>query len=161
MLYRHSSQLALQAALLLAAEDSGKPRRVRDLAAALNVPATYLAKVLQGLIRVGLLRTVRGPGGGVRLARPAREIRLWDVLEAVEPAGELEGCCLGLKECSDRSPCPLHDAWARIRSQILAMLQSRSLWDFATGARGRGLMTGSVGSGDGVEPEHTSVELPR
>src|SRR3990172_8485894 len=106
MLTRRSSQLALQASLLLALEPAESSRRGGGVAAGLGVPATYLAKVLQGLPRAGLLRAVRGPGGGVRLARPARDIRLWDVLAAVEPVGGVERCFLGLGEGDDAHPCP-------------------------------------------------------
>ena len=100
---------------------------MREIAAELGVPATYLAKVLQSLTRAGLLRAMRGPGGGVQLARSPREIYLWDVLSAVEPVGEFERCFLGLGRCNDVNPCPLHEVWAPIRNQILTMLQTKSL----------------------------------
>lgn len=132
MLYRRSSQLALQAALLLARDGERGWHRVRELAADLDVPATYLAKVLQGLARVGLLETARGPGGGVRLARPAREISLWDVLSALEPAREFEECFFGLKRCNDLHPCALHEIWVPLRSGFLEALQTRSLWEVAS-----------------------------
>lgn len=149
MVYRRSAQLALQASLLLALEPPGVSRRVREIAEALDVPATYLAKVLQGLTRSGLLRAVRGPGGGVRLARPAQEICLWDVLAAVEPPGEFDQCFLGLGQCNDQQPCPVHETWGPIRSRILEMLQSKSLWDFASEAQGRGLVESPKKGGDG------------
>ncbi len=148
MLTRRSSQLALQASLLLALEPAGRSRRVREIAAGLGVPATYLAKVLQGLTRAGLLRAVRGPGGGVRLARAARDIRLWDVLAALEPVGEFERCFLGLGECDDAHPCPLHESWGPIRARLLEMLQSRSLGEFAAEAESRGLLEPDKKPGD-------------
>ena len=152
MLYRRSSQLALQAALYLALEPEGTSRRVREIATELGVPATYLAKVLQGLTRVGLLRAMRGPGGGVQLARSAREIYLWDVLSAVEPVGEFERCFLGLGRCNDLNPCPLHEAWAPIRNQILTMLQTKSLLEFATEAQEKGLLRDNTTSARALHP---------
>ncbi|OFV84771.1 MAG: hypothetical protein A2620_05575 [Acidobacteria bacterium RIFCSPHIGHO2_01_FULL_67_28] len=121
---------------------------MREIAAGLGVPATYLAKVLQGLTRAGLLRAVRGPGGGVQLARPARDIRLWDVLAAVEPVGEFERCFLGLGECDDAHPCPLHESWGPIRARLLEMLQARSLDEFAAEAESRGLLEPEKKPGD-------------
>ena len=112
MLYRRPTQLAVQASLLLALEPEGSLYRVGDLADTLGVGAPYLAKVLQSLTRAGVLRAVRGPGGGVRFARSPREIHLWDILSAVEPANEFERCFLGLKPCSDLNSCPLHEDWA-------------------------------------------------
>lgn len=131
MLNRRSAQVAVQAAIFLAMEPEGSSRRVRELAAAIDVPATYLTKVLQSLTRAGLLRAVRGPGGGVQLARSPREMSLWDVVSAVEPVGEFERCFLGLGRCNDANPCKLHQVWEPIRNQILEMLKSQTLWEFA------------------------------
>jgi len=150
MIYRRSAQLALQASLLLALEPEGAPRRVSEIADELGVPRTYLAKVLQGLTRVGLLHAVRGPGGGVCLARSPREIRLWDVLSALEPTREFEQCFLGLGQCNEVQPCPLHDAWGPIRADILAMLQTKSLWEFASEAREKDVLTGRPVSGQAL-----------
>ncbi|MFQ5724345.1 MAG: RrF2 family transcriptional regulator [Terriglobia bacterium] len=140
MLFRRGAQVALQASLLLALEAQGGPRRVRDLAADLGVGATYLAKILQNLTRSGLLRGTRGPRGGLQLARSAREIRAWEVLGAVEPAGEFEKCVLGLPLCDDLHPCPFHEGWALIRAQLLAMLQTKTLWELANEARRKGVL---------------------
>lgn len=147
MLFRRSVQLALQATLLLALEPEGTSRRVREIAAQLGVPAPYLAKVLQTLTRVGLLRAVRGPGGGMRLARSPRDICLWDVVAAVEPVGEFEQCFLGLSQCNDLSPCPLHEAWVPIRAQLLTMLRGKSLGEFAAEAREKQLLKEGGGTG--------------
>lgn len=140
MFYRRSAQLALQASLLLALEAEGSSRPVREIAAALDAPASYLSKVLHNLTRVGLLRSVRGPRGGVQLARSARDIYLWDILSALEPAGELESCFLGLARCNAFTPCPVHKSWAPIRAQILNLLQTKSLGEFATEARSSGAL---------------------
>ena len=151
MIYHRSAQLALRASLLLALEPKGAVRRVGEIADELGVPRTYLAKVLQGLTRAGLLNAVRGPGGGVCLARPPREIHLWDVLSAIEPVREFERCFLGLGQCNDQQPCPLHEAWGPIRSNILAMLQTKSLWEFASEAQQNHLL-GDSRAGSEAKP---------
>jgi Rrf2 family protein len=135
MLYRRSGQLALQATLLLALEPHGGPRRIRELAADLGVASTYLTKVMQNLTRVGLVRAYRGPGGGIQLARPAHEIYPWDVLSAVEPVAEFSRCLLGVRQCSEVTPCPLHSAWAPTRDQIRQILQTKNLSEFAAEAQ--------------------------
>ena len=140
MLQRRSAQLALQTTLLLAMEPEGATRRVRDLAGELGVTAAYLSKVLQGLTRVGLVRAVRGPGGGVQLAQLPQNVSLWDVLSAVEPAGSLERCFLGLPECSDSRPCALHETWAPLRNHILEIFRTRTLWELAREARRKSLL---------------------
>lgn len=135
MFYRRSSQLALQATLLLALEPGGGPRRIRELAADLGVASTYLTKVLQNLTRVGLVRAYRGPGGGVQLARSAHKISPWDVLLAVEPVAEFTRCLLGVRQCSEATPCPVHSAWVPARDRIRQILQTKSLREFATEAQ--------------------------
>lgn len=151
-LYRRSAQLAFQAMLVLATEPAGSWRPVREIAVELGVPATYLTKVLQSLTRVGLLNSLRGPGGGVQLARSAQEIYLWDVLTAIQPAGEFQRCLVGLRTCNDLHPCPLHEAWRPIRTQIRAMLQTKTLWEFATRAREKGLLRGESAQAQGPAP---------
>lgn len=160
---RRSAQLALQASLLLAMEPDGRRRRIKDIAAALDVPATYLAKVSQSLTQAGLFRSVRGPGGGLRLARPAREICLWDVLIAVGPVHEYERCILGLEQCSDSTPCPLHELWSPVRQNLLHRFQSISLAEFAQAAKTKGTRPAEVGreiKTESVVVPASSLDLP-
>lgn len=140
MLYRRSTQVAVEVVLLLASEEERTTRRVRDLASELGIPSPYLAKIVQSLTRAGLLRALRGPRGGVRLHRSAHDIKLWDILSAVEPAGEFERCFLSLDRCDDLHPCPIHDDWAPIRTSILTMLRKKSMWQIASEARHSGAL---------------------
>lgn len=133
-LYRRSAQLALQAMLVLASTPGETRRPVRELAAKLGVPATYLSKIVQELSRAGLLQTMRGPKGGIQLVRPPEEISPWEVLSAVEPVGGFTQCLLAARPCSESAPCPLHAAWAPVRRQIQETLQSRNLREFAAEA---------------------------
>lgn len=150
MFFGRAAQVALEVSLLLALEPDGTPRRVRDLAEELGVAATYLAKILQELARAGLLRGVRGPGGGIRLAMPAEEIHQWDVLRAVQPVSRFEQCMLGWERCHDAEPCALHETWAPIRARIVEMLQTTSLWELACKAERKGLS----GNARARHPEH-------
>ena len=149
VLYRKSAQLALQATLLLAMNPKGAIHRVRDLAEELGIAPTYLAKVLQNLTRVGLVRAVRGPGGGVQLAQDPDKVFLWDVLSAVEPVGSLEQCFLGLSLCNASRPCPMHETWAPLRNHFLEVLHTRSLSEFAREAKCCGLFLEKVNSATG------------
>ncbi len=150
--YRRPTQLALRAALLLALRPDRSACRVRELARTMNVPATYLAKVLQTLIHAGLVQSVRGPGGGVRLARAADDIHLWDILSVMEPVEEFETCILGLEHCNDLTPCPLHQQWRPIRQQLVESLQRIQLEEFAQTAVQKGLL--------GAASTSTSSEVP-
>jgi Rrf2 family protein len=98
-------EYALRAAVYLADESrrpSGnepadrRPVPLTELSAATDVPAPYLAKVLRGLARAGLVRTRRGTGGGYVLARAAGELTILDVVDAVDPIERITRCPLGL-----------------------------------------------------------------
>ncbi len=137
MLHRRSTQLALQAVLLLAMDSERGWWRVSDMARVLGASRAYLTKALQGLTRVGLLQAVRGSGHGVRLARPLREIRLSDIVSALEPVGELDRCFVGFERCSNSLPCALHDLFAPVRASLLHALQT-NLEEFAAAAKRKG-----------------------
>ena len=84
-----ASAIAVFAVASIAESTTEEPRQGRELAEVLGVPADSLLKVLQQLVRSGILVSSRGRAGGFRLARPSEEITLLDVVEAVD--GELVG----------------------------------------------------------------------
>jgi Rrf2 family iron-sulfur cluster assembly transcriptional regulator len=78
-----------------------------------------LSKVLQDLVRKGLLESRRGPGGGFRLSRGPELILLRDVVAAIDGLDQFSPCVTGLSNCSDETPCPLHDMWKGMRARLL------------------------------------------
>lgn len=127
MLLRRSAQVAVRACVLLASDPESAPRPVRELACEMGVGASYVTKILRDLVRASLVDGVRGPKGGVKLARSAGELRLWDVLAAVQAMGKIDHCLLGQNACDDGRPCPLHEDWTPIRAQIIHLFQSKKI----------------------------------
>jgi Rrf2 family protein len=129
MLFSRGCQYAIQAMLRL---NSGSPDEylsIRRIAADCDLSPSFLSKVLSGVVSYGLLESLKGPGGGVRLARPARDITLMDVVDATDGCEFMGACVLGFRECSDRVPCPVHKRWSGLRENISVMLSSKSLED--------------------------------
>jgi Rrf2 family nitric oxide-sensitive transcriptional repressor len=95
------------------------PRTTEQVAEATRVPPAYLSKVLQALSRGGIVRSQRGVGGGIALARPPEELTILEVVNAVEPIQRIRSCPLGLKSHGVRL-CPLHrrmdDAMATVEA---------------------------------------------
>ena len=89
-------EYSLRAVVFLA--DKAEPQKTGQIAEATKVPPAYLSKVLQGLSRANIVRSQRGIGGGMTLARAPEEITILDVVNAVEPIGRIESCPLGLKQ---------------------------------------------------------------
>jgi Rrf2 family protein len=100
-----TAEYALRAAVVLA-RDPQRSYSAEQIAEATRVPRRYAHKVLQALVRAGLVRSQSGPGGGYALVRSPEELSILDVVSAVEPITRLRRCPLGLK--THTSLCPLH-----------------------------------------------------
>ena len=128
MLFSAATGYALQT--LAALPEDGNYHLSRDLARKLHLPAPYLAKILQSLVQAGLLESVRGPKGGFRLARPAREVTVGDVLQALEGTDVLQGCVMGpAARCSPGNPCPLHEAWSQVKTLVVMSMTQATIHD--------------------------------
>ncbi len=94
-------------AMVCLAENQTAMRTIEQLAQQTMVPAPYLAKVIKQLGKKGLLICKRGPQGGAKLARPAEEISILDIVQAVDQITRIEKCPLGLAQHATQlvSPC--------------------------------------------------------
>lgn len=131
MIYSRSSEYAIRAFVSLAAVPRDEFALARDIAKQANIPAYFLAKILQQLARHGLLRSVKGPNGGFRLERAPESISLLDIVTAIDGLGDYQRCLGGMTECNDQASCGLHDGWKRMRSSILKYLEETSIADLA------------------------------
>jgi Rrf2 family protein len=105
-MFSKTVEYALRAVVHLAHE-SPAARTTAQIADATQVRPAYLAKVLHGLARAGIVATQRGVGGGVSLGRDPADLTILDVVNAVEPIRRITTCPLGLKTHGVRL-CPLH-----------------------------------------------------
>ena len=105
---------------------------LRDLTREESIPAPFVGKILQSLVRAGLLVSVKGRHGGYGLARPPREISLLAVMAAVDGTRHLEGCVLGLARCSEESACPLHDSVKPLKQAVGDYLASTTLAEMSS-----------------------------
>ena len=131
MIYSRSAEYAIRAFVHLAAVPDGKYAMVKNIAEQEDIPSHFLAKILQQLARKGLLRSSKGPTGGFALRVDPREIRLVDIVEALDGLAPYQQCASGLSECSDEMPCPMHDSWTNLRSRIMDYLERNTIADLA------------------------------
>ena len=96
-----------------------------------EIPHYFLSKILQNLARQGLLKSVKGPGGGFQLVKDPKEITLYDIKALIDGIQDLDECAVGLGLCNDETPCPLHDAFQPLREQIKDYLKTTTLADMA------------------------------
>jgi Rrf2 family protein len=105
-MFSQTVEYALRAAVYLASR-AGEPCTTEDVATHTRVPVAYLAKILQGLSKAGIVRSQRGVGGGVSLAKAPDDLTILEVVNAVEPIRRITSCPLGLSAHGPRL-CPLH-----------------------------------------------------
>lgn len=143
---------AVMALVDLAANDAGRPIALAEIAERQEISLSYLEQLFAKLRRGGLVKSVRGPGGGYRLAHPAEETRISDVILAVDEPIRATRCQPGQPYgCrSNQSRCMTHDLWEELSNQIYLFLSSVTVADVVS----RRVLGGSsltVGQG-GVTP---------
>jgi Rrf2 family protein len=131
MIYSRSSEYAIRAFVHLAQIPDGKYVMVKQIAEQEEIPAHFLAKILQQLARKGLLRSSKGPTGGFSLRMSSEDITLFSIVEALDGMADYDKCMSGLAECNDEVPCGMHDSWKDLRLRILDYLEGTSIADLA------------------------------
>jgi Rrf2 family protein len=132
MLYSTACGYAIRALTHLAGRPTAGFRQLRDIARAEKIPVAFLGKILQDLVRAGLLTSSKGPGGGYALARRPAAVTLLAVKEVVDGTADLEGCASGLGRCSDDMPCPQHERFKPLRVAMRQYLATTTVADMAT-----------------------------
>ena len=127
MILSRTSQYAVQALIYMATQPASAPILNKDIAARLNVPAPYLAKILQSLAKGNLLYSFRGRLGGFCLKEEGAKMTLMDILLLTEGPAFTQSCLLGLKKCSDETACPVHFRWLPVKEKITSLLKETTL----------------------------------
>lgn len=94
-----------------------------------KVPRPYLCKIINTLTRKGLVVSRRGIGGGVKLAKPADQITLFEIVEAIEGEKWASDCLLGYSWCKNEECCPTHPFWQETKEKIKQELMKWTLAD--------------------------------
>lgn len=100
------------------AADPGRLITSREIVSAIKVSDTHLMKVLQRLVKAGLIKSIRGPNGGFLLTKPADKITLLDVYESIEGKPDFNNCLLGTPVCRDKK-CILGGLISNVNREVL------------------------------------------
>ncbi len=133
-MFSKSTEYALRAIIYLAQKSSVDHKiGITELSAAIDSPKSFTAKILQKLTKGNLLiSSVTGPSGGFFLTEQAKTKSLLHVLTLLEDEGIITGCILGLKECSEKNPCPMHSEYKKIKPQLLDMMDHKTIAELAS-----------------------------
>lgn len=122
MLITRATEYAIRAVLYLAKQPSGEIVLKKDICQTQNITPAFLTKILQPLIKAGIVGSQRGVGGGFFLARSPERITLLDVVEAEEGPIYINQCLMGDGTCERDTFCPVHGAWRYIRDEMMRVL---------------------------------------
>ena len=115
-------EYAIRGIIYLAQQPAGRVSLISEIAAASDVPQTFLAKIFQSFAKLGLVTSSRGTGGGFILARPAAAITLREVVEAVEGPIVPNRCLIG-DSCDRGGPCLVHGVWKTVQTEVVKILE--------------------------------------
>lgn len=127
MVLHNTTQYAIRILNYLANESDDRLVSAKTLSQKLDIPYKFLTKIMTNLVKEKFIVSIRGREGGFELARPANEINLAQVLDAVSESLEDKGCILGIGVCDDRKKCALHDQWVAPKKMIRKMFQNTTL----------------------------------
>ncbi|MGB9935295.1 RrF2 family transcriptional regulator [Thermodesulfovibrio yellowstonii] len=107
--------------------------RAEEISQQMQIPKSFLRKILKQLEKVGLVQLKRGVSGGIKLLREPVEITLFDVIVAMEKAVALNRCVINDKICGLISHCPVHPVWFKVRERLIQALQEIKFQELAKG----------------------------
>lgn len=115
-------EYAIRGIIYLAQQPAGQVALISEIAAAAEVPQSFLAKIFQSFAKLGLVHSSRGTGGGFTLARHPSAITLREVVEAVEGPILPNRCLLG-PPCERGGGCLVHGVWKEVQSKVVGILE--------------------------------------
>ena len=122
---------AIRAILFLAQLDSQERASTSQIAEEKHIPPSFLAKIISQLSIAGLIHTSRGARGGVTLARPADQITVIEVVEAIDGPIALNQCTFSqVSTCPFGGECPVRDLWVETQNELVSKLSNTTFASF-------------------------------
>lgn len=126
----NSAKYALKAVLFLALHTHEDHKMVvKDIFGRINVPQSYLAKLLQELSRHGIISSARGPKGGFYVNEENKKLPLIKVIDVIDGEERLRSCMLSINECDNENPCVLHNLVGNANTYFIRNLEETTIED--------------------------------
>ena len=132
-MFSKATEYALRATIYIAQNSSEEKKvSILSISKAIDSPKSFTAKILQSLTRGNkIVSSMPGPNGGFYMTEKAKKLPARAILKAMDEDGALEKCVLGLNQCSDASPCPMHSQYKLIKLQLKDLFESKSIQNLA------------------------------
>ncbi|WP_339887892.1 Rrf2 family transcriptional regulator [uncultured Flavobacterium sp.] len=128
-MFSKSCEYGIRATIFIASKCC-ENRRVglKEIAIAIDSPLAFTAKILQILSKNKIINSTKGVNGGFEIfQKNLKSINLMQIIEAIDGNSVFLGCGLGLENCSDTHPCPVHNEFKVIKAELKSMLENTTL----------------------------------
>lgn len=132
-MFSKTTEYALRATIYIAQKSTvDKKLGIAEIAKAIDSPQSFTAKIIQQLTRGNtLVSSVRGPNGGFFMTDKAKRLPVRVILDLMGEDSKFQTCILGLKQCSEIKPCPMHFEYKPIKEQLISLFADRSIESLA------------------------------
>jgi Rrf2 family transcriptional regulator, iron-sulfur cluster assembly transcription factor len=132
-MFSKACEYGIRATVFIAGRSrEGDKPSLKEIAHEINSPEAFTAKILQQLARNNIISSVKGPHGGFFIEKNRmQKLKLSQIVYAIDGDSIYRGCGLGLPECSERQPCPVHEKFKVIRNELRRMLEHTSILDLS------------------------------
>lgn len=127
-----SCKYAIRASVFIASKAQENIKMgVKEIAAEIEAPVAFTGKILQILNKHRIVTSLKGPYGGFYAEPYQLKLPVIDIVNAVDGLAVFRDCVMGLHECSDHHPCPMHHRYAKTRDQLMKTFQETTLGSLA------------------------------
>lgn len=126
-LYSKGCEYTIRALMFISSLKEDERFSPKDVCKKANIPESYTRKIFQALVQEGLFDAVTGPGGGYKLTEDPRNITILRIIKAVDGEETFDRCIMGLSECNDSMPCPIHKTWKKLKHGLSKELSRKTL----------------------------------
>ena len=115
--------------------ETGVKLNVKEISKEIEAPEAFTAKILQVLNKHRIITSLKGPYGGFYIEQDQLEQPVINIVNAIDGLAVFRECGLGLKNCSAKHPCPMHDEYAEVRNKLLQTFQQTTIGQLAQGLK--------------------------
>jgi Rrf2 family protein len=132
-MFSKACEYGLRAAIYIAQKSTEENKMgIQEIAKAIDSPMHFTGKILQSLTRADVVSSIKGPNGGFYITPKQKQLPLIAVLKAFDEDLILTKCVLGLNECSETKPCPVHGQYKSIKQQLIKLFETKIINDLST-----------------------------
>jgi Rrf2 family transcriptional regulator, iron-sulfur cluster assembly transcription factor len=137
-MFSKATEYALRATIYIAQVGTEENKiGIDKISKAIDSPRSFTAKILQALKKDNkIIHSVSGPNGGFYMTERSKKLPVRAILEMMGEDAVLEKCVLGLKKCSEVTPCPMHQQYKIIKQQIIRLFENKTIGQLAEDIKG-------------------------